>query len=380
MPMIPRASEERGIRFVPANQLQPRSVSWLWPGRLARGKLSILEGDPGLGKTLVCLDLCARLTIGRAFPDGSPGAEPANAIVLEAEDDKTDTTIPRLQAMGADVSRIFVAEQRDTGLWESLNFPADLGKLDEVLTTSQAALVIMSPISEFLEGCIVSNNEGSVRRVLSPLAKLAEKHGCVMLLVRHLNKRTGGQAVYRGGGSISFIAACRSGWLVGRDPENAGRSVLAQVKNNLASIQPSLAFEIQTGESGQPIVSWQGSCSWSADELLLAAGHAPLPSGARAEAGDFLIDLLSDEPKTSREVWEAVEESGLSKRTIERAKKDKEIRSSRVWLGGKQVSYWLLKGQELPETVPEEAKPADLEPWLAPLRREFPPPTPLDDL
>jgi hypothetical protein len=378
--MMPRASEETGIRFVPASQLQPRSVSWLWPGRLAKGKLSILEGDPGLGKTLVCLDLCARLTTGRAFPDGSPGAEPANAIVLEAEDDKDDTTIPRLRAMGADMSRIFVEDQRDTGLWESFCFPVHLGKLDELLTTTQAALVVISPISEFLEGWIISNSERSVRQVLSPLAKLAEKHRCVIQMVRHLNKRTGSQAVYRGGGSISFIAASRSGWLIGRDPENAGRSVLAQVKNNLASIQPSLAFEIQAGESGQPVISWLGTCSWSADELLLAAGHSPLPSGARVEAGDFLVDFLSDGPKTSREVWEAAKEQGLSKRTIDRAKKDKEIRSSRVWLGRKQISYWLLKDQKLEGMVPAEAVPADLEPWLEPLRREFPPPTPLDDL
>ena len=199
-------------------------------------------------------------------------------------------------------------------------------------------------------------------------------------MVRHLNKKTGSQAVYRGGGCISFIAASRSGWLVGRDPENAEQSILAQVKNNLGPMQPSLAFEMQTGEAGQPVVTWLGPSSWTADQLLLAAGHPPLPSGARAEARDFLADLLSDGPKTSREIWEAANERGLSERTINRAKQDMQIRSSRIWLGRKQISYWLLKGQELPETVPAEAKPADLEPWLEPLRTEFPPPTPLDDL
>src|SRR6266446_124019 len=127
--MIPRASDQSNIQFVPASELKPSAVTWLWAGRLAFGKLAILEGDPGLGKTLVCLDLCARVTTGRSFPDGSAGSEPANAIVLEAEDEKGDTTIPRLRAMGADMTRIFVADQHDTEIWESVCFPAHLGKL-----------------------------------------------------------------------------------------------------------------------------------------------------------------------------------------------------------------------------------------------------------
>jgi hypothetical protein len=368
------------IRFVPASELQPRPVSWLWPSRLARGKLAIVEGDPGVGKTLYCLDLCARLTTARPFPDGSPGIEPANAIVLESEDDRNDTTIPRLQAMGADMNRIFVADQFDAGLAEPFCFPAHLEKLDEALTKTQAALVIISPISNFLESCIIGNLEGSIRRVLWPLAKLAEKHRSVIQMVRHLNKKIGGQAVYRGGGSISFIAACRSGWLIARDPENPARSILAQVKNNLAPAQTSLAFEIQTSGSGQQILAWQGESVLSADQLLLAAGHSAVPSTARAEAVEFLADFLFEGPKTSREVWEVAKDRELSHRTIERAKAEMHIRSMRIWHDGRQVRYWLLKGQELPESVPSEARPADLEPWIEPLRREFPPPTPLDEM
>jgi hypothetical protein len=278
------------------------------------------------------------------------------------------------------MNRIFVADQLDTGLSESFCFPAHIEKLDEALTKTQAALVIISPISNFLESCIIGNSEGSIRRVLWPLAKLAEKHRCVIQMVRHLNKKIGGQAVYRGGGSISFIAACRSGWLIARDPENPARSILAQVKNNLAAAQTSLAFEIQTSGSGQQILSWQGESVLSADQLLLAAGHAALPSSARAEAAEFLAEFLFEGPKTSREIWEAAEQRQLSQRTINRAKEDLQIRSKRIWLDGRQISYWLLKGQELPETVPSEVRPVDLEPWIGPLRREFPPPTPLDDM
>jgi hypothetical protein len=201
-----------------------------------------------------------------------------------------------------------------------------------------------------------------------------------MTLQRHLNKMASSHAMYRGGGSIAFIAACRSAWLVGRDPEKPGRHVLAQVKNNLAPPQPSLAFAIQLHESGHPVISWQGASTWSANELLLAAGKAPRPGPVGDRALEFLADLLIDGPKTSREVWIAAQEAGLSQRTIERAKRELDIRSPRVMVDKKQICYWLLPTQKLGDTVPAGTAPVDLEPWLEPLRKEFPPSTPLDDM
>src|SRR5260370_9194514 len=114
--------------------------------------------------------------------------------------------------------------------------------------------------------------------------------------------------------------------------------------------------------------------------MLTAAGHPNLASGAREEGREYLVGLLFEGPKTSREIWEDVEERGLSVRTINRAKDEMGIRSSRVWIDRKQLSFWLMKDQKLPGTVPAEARPADLEPYLEPLRKEFPPPTPLDDM
>src|SRR5262249_52747077 len=156
-------------------------------------------------------------------------------------------------------------------------------KLDEVMAKVRPALVVISPISEFLEGCILSNSDRSVRRVLSPLARLAEKHRSVIVMVRHLNKRGGSAALYRGGGSIRFIVASRSGWLIAREPGKSGRNILAQVKNNLAPVQPSLAFETVPSEACQPLIVWQGTSAWTADQLLSAAGYGP-PAGPRAQA------------------------------------------------------------------------------------------------
>jgi hypothetical protein len=212
-----------------------------------------------------------------------------------------------------------------------------------------------------------------------PLARLAEKHRCAVLLVRHLNKSGGRRALYRGGGSIGFIGACRSGWLIGRDPQEPGRCVLAPVKNNFAPAQPSLAYSVLAQEGAPPTLSWVGPSPWTADQLLAAGTPGPTP-GPRERACDFLADLLEEGPRTSRDIWASAQQAGVAERTLQRAKQALGVRSVRVWADGQRLSYWLLPGQQLPERVPPQAVPPDLEAWLAPLRERFPPSTPLDDL
>jgi hypothetical protein len=363
----------------PLSEVTSRPLAWLWPGRLGLGKLAILDGDPGLGKSLVTLDLCARLSTGRPFPDDTPGPGASGAIVLNGEDGEEDTIRPRLQALGADLERVFVPHRARDALGEPLRFPAHADVLDEALTRTAARLVVIDPVVAFLDPSICDRNDQSVRRALSSLAQLAEKHACAVLLVRHLNKHGGSRSVYRGGGSIGILGACRSGWLIARDPLLPERCVLAQVKNNLAPAQPSLAYRVTPHESGPPGLSWLGTTFWTADQLLACAAGAPR-APQRDRASDFLHSFLADGPRTSREVWAAAREQDLSERTIERAKKELAIRSKRVWEDGKPVSYWLLEGQTLTNTAPAEDTPPDLEPWLAPLRERYPPSTPLDEL
>jgi hypothetical protein len=363
----------------PVSQLATRSLAWLWPGRLALGKLAILDGDPGLGKSLVALDLCARLSTGRPFPDGSAGRGVGTAIVLNGEDGAEDTIRPRLQALGADLERVFVPHRARDDAGIPVRFPAHADLLDEALTRTQARLVVIDPIMAFLEPGVCESSDPSVRRAFFPLACIADKHACAILLIRHLNKHGGGRSVYRGGGSIGFLGACRSGWLIGRDPLQPEHCVLAQVKNNLAAAQPSLAYRVTPHESAPPTLSWLGPTDRTADQLL--AGGAGLPHRrARDLAREFLAEFLTDGPQTSRDVWAAAQDQDLSERTIERAKRELAIRSVRLCVAGKPLSYWLLPGQTLPDTVPPDDAPADLEPWLAPLRERFPPSTPLDEL
>jgi hypothetical protein len=360
------------------SRLASRSVAWLWPGRLALGKLAMLDGDPGLGKSLITLDLCARLSTGQPFPDGAPGPGASDAIVVNAEDGDEDTIRPRLQALGADLERVYVPERAGADESGPISFPGGTARLEEALRRTPARLVVIDPIVAFLEPTISVASDTSVRSALAPLARLAEAHACVILLVRHLNKRGGSRSLYRGGGSIGFLGACRSGWLVARDPQVPARCVLAQVKNNFAPPQPSLAYLVTPRESGPPALSWLGPTMWEADQLLAQARRA----GSELErAKQFLTGFLAEGARTSRDIWQASRQYNLSEKTIRRAREDLGIRSLLVGVGPERLSYWLLDGQQKP-TPPasDDDPPPDLEPWLAPLREQFPPATPLDDL
>jgi RecA-family ATPase len=146
------------------SQVTRRTMSFLWSGRLPFGKLAILDGDPGLGKSLVTLDLCARLSAGRPFPDGAPCPSPANSIILNAEDAIDDTIEPRLRALGADLDRIFVLHSADEPDRLPLRFPGQIGALDQMLTQTQAKLVIIDPIVAFLDPAVQLSSDASVRR------------------------------------------------------------------------------------------------------------------------------------------------------------------------------------------------------------------------
>ena len=251
------SDESIGLR--PVSQIVARPVAWLWPGHLPLGKLAILDGDPGMGKSLVTLDLCARLSTGRPFPDGSPGPGPSNSIVLDGEDNADDTVRPWLQALAADLERVFVLD-RATMDGQPRCFPALIAALDQALARTGACLLVINPIMAFLGPGINSSSDQNIRRALFPLLLLAAKYQCVILLVRHLNKRDGSRSLYRGGGSMGFLGMCRSGWLIAPDPEQPERSVLAQLKNNLGPPQPSLAFTTAAPGRcpGDPVLVWPG--------------------------------------------------------------------------------------------------------------------------
>lgn len=353
-----------------ASEVAPVAIEWLWPGRLALGKMTLLDGDPELGKSLLTLDLAARLSAGRAWPDGVPIPEPAATLVLGSED-AADAVLPRLHALGADPSRIFL-QPPDLDPATVLTAPASC--LDRFLDHSQARLLVLDPVTAFLPSAAAFTIDPVVRRTLGPLVALAARRRCAVLLVRHLAKAARGQTLYRGLGSIALAAACRTAWLLAPDPRRRERRILADIKNNLGPRQPSLAFEITTGPTGGPALTWLGPCDFSAD-LLVTTSPSP-----RTAALDFLLEMLADGPRPAGDLWNAALPRGLNRRTLQRAREDLAIRSERRHENGRTICYWLLPGQQLPRPPVANDEADAVDRWLDHLRTQYPTATPLDDL
>jgi hypothetical protein len=366
------------LRFQPASDVTLRTVEWLWPGRLPLGHLSVLEGDPDLGKSWVALDLCARLSTGRPWPDGAPAPAPGASVFLSAEDSGETTLGPRLRALGADLARVFFPD-RDDGLASVLSVPTQAGVLEEVVERTGARLVVIDPVSRYFGREVNMPSDQSVRRALASLGDLARRRACAVLLIRHLNKAEGRRALYRGLGSIGLAGICRSAWLVAESPEAPGRRVLAQQKGNLGPPQPSLAFEVVQPEGGAATLSWLGPAAVTAEGLVGSRRrHGPEPV-KRKSAAVWLTELLASGPMKVRDIWERVLKEGLSPKTVRNARKDLGIRPRRTAEDGRQVTYWLLYGQRLPGEDKPDAGWDDLQRKLREVEEQYPPRTPLED-
>lgn len=337
------------------SELQEEPVHWLWPGRIAAGKTTLIDGDPDLGKSLLTLDLAARLTTARPLPDGYVPPEPVSVILVGRQDGLRDTVLPRLKAAEADLGRVhFFAGRARDGVpcgWPS--FPDDCDLLRETVEETGARLIVLDPLMDFVSERACSLNDHMVRKALGPLAQLAEETRAAMQWVRHLTKGGHGQgALYRGSGSIAIIGAARTAFLVGRSPEDDNLRVLACTKNNLAERPPSLGFRIGLTNQGLPIVAWTGPVDVSADDLVL---RPRLPYGeALAEAKHFLQELLETGPCAWEEVQRRASEAGISVATLKRAKGGLRVLSKLKRTGDDHQWYWSL---------PAAAADSTLEPW-----------------
>jgi len=322
------------------SEVQPERVEWLWRGRVPLGKLSILDGDPGLGKSCISVDLVSRVTTGGVMPDGSPGID-GGAVIVTAEDGLGDTVRPRLDLHGADCARVVALKTVGVGdESRTVELPADLGVLRLAIARVGARLVVVDPVMAFLNGQVDSHRDQDVRRVLAALAAMAEETGAAVLIVRHLNKTAGGNPLYRGGGSIAFVGAARSAMVVGRNPDGGDGCVLAMTKANLSKMGPSLGYIVDEVDE-VPRVRWLGEAAFSAGELLAAAGGSR--GGPRGDAMVLLEDLLSGGPVPAAEVFEAASAAGIAEKTLRRAKSDLGVEAvKRGAPGGGGVWVWAM--------------------------------------
>lgn len=323
---------EEAPGLVRLSDVEPKSVRWLWPGHLPLGKLALIDGDPGLGKSALALDLAARVSRGAPMPDGSsPDLEgPRGVVLLTAEDGLRDTVRPRLDAAGADPERVAALDwvpAGEEGEGGRLPTVADLGDLHAAIRRMRAALVIVDPLTAFLGREVDAHRDTDVRSALNGLADLADAAEVTVAAIRHLNKSGGANPLYRGGGSIGFIGAARAGFLVAEAPDDPEARVLACTKQNLAPEPPSLTYRPEVSDNGRLRIAWEGESEHGARELL------ETPTGeertARDEAAEFLAEELAAGPRPVGELKEAAEDLGLSWRTVQRAKRDLEIDARR---------------------------------------------------
>jgi hypothetical protein len=242
-------------------------------------------------------------------------------VILSAEDGLADTIRPRFDAAGGDPARaIALSTIPDAeGNERQIAIPDDLHVIEAAIERVGAVLVVIDPLMAFLSGEVNSHRDQDVRRALAPLARLAERTGAAVAVVRHLNKASGGNALYRGGGSIGIVGAARSGLLIAKHPEDDGRRVLASIKSNLAPPAPSLVFGLASTESGAVRVDWKGESNLDAAALLSAPTDHEERS-ALSEAQEFLREVLADGPLPASDVKQEADSAGIAKRTLDRAR------------------------------------------------------------
>ncbi len=328
--------------------VKPRPVNWLWHGRIPAGRLTLLAGRPGEGKSMATMDWAARVTRGTPWPDGSTC--PVGSVVLVAgEDDPEETIRPRLDAHGADCKRVSMLQAvvriNAKGVAHEAAFTlADIEPLRLTLARlPDCALVIIDPIGSFVGGKVDAHRDNEVRAVLAPLGALARETGAAVLIVAHLRKGSGSNADDLVMGSRAFTGMARSVLHLMLDPADNQRRLLLPGKNNLAEPPAGLAFAI----SGEPAcITWEHDpVTMTANDVLAAQNGGDRSDGCngdrrskRDEAADWLRGHLADGPKLGSEVLAEAKADGFSARTLERARATAGVRP--VKIGYESGWYW----------------------------------------
>jgi hypothetical protein len=333
--LLPELLEEQEPVILNGEDVEPESVRWLWTGRYPRRKPVILEGDPGLGKSLASLDLSARLSVGAGMPDSTAnpfGGTAVATVILSAEDDPADTILPRFIAAGGNPR--FLRLLKGVKAADGERFPnlADIVAIRRALVRSSAKLLIVDPLAAYVPAQSDAWRDDAIRRLLLPINELVAELDVGMLLIRHLTKDNRRPAIYRGQASIGLAGAARAVFVFVRDPGDSSgdRRCVATVKFNIGPEPPTLAYTIASELGARAHLRWQkGTVPLTADELLSPAtgGSDGVDDSALAEACTVLEQILKPGPVASRDVYREAREAGIAKHTLERAKAKLDVRS-----------------------------------------------------
>lgn len=317
----------KNLRLISMNDVRAEEVKWIWYPCIPCGKVTIIQGDPGEGKTTLMLEVISLLTRGELLPECDEAVAPMNVIYQTAEDGLADTIRPRLDASGADCSRVLVFDEAE----KELTLCDE--RLEAAVRKTGAGLIVLDPLQAYL-GCEVDMHRANeVRPIFKQLCQMAERTGCAVILIGHMNKAQGLKASYRGLGSIDFRAAARSILLVGRLRDAPNFRVVAHDKSSLAPEGQSVAFELNP-ETG---FQWKGYCDTTVDELLSGSGSSVTKT---AQMEDALCEMLSGSV-AAEEIQKRADEMGVSLRTLMIAKRNLGVISE------KQGDRWFWR---LPES------------------------------
>lgn len=311
------------------SSVKESDVRWLWYPYIPLGKITLLQGDPGDGKSTFILNLAACLTRGDKLPDGSDIDGSMMVIYQCAEDSRSDTIKPRLMHAGADCNKIAFIEDDENSL------TLEDSRLEQTIIATKASLVVLDPIQAFIPQDGDMQNASKMRTSLRKLAKLAERNNCAIVLVGHMNKSSSGKKLYRGLGSIDIAAIARSVLMISRDAKNPAIRYMFPVKSSLAPEGCAVGFTFDSGVGFQ----WIGKCYINIEEM---DSQDVSFISKKDRAKELLNIMLSAGELPSVEIFCRMEKLGISERTVREAQKELQIRAHRK----KDAWYWVKENEQ----------------------------------
>lgn len=300
--------------------VKEKKISWLWDQRIPFGSITVLDGDPGMGKSLLTIEIAARLSKGAPLAGAMEQPITGGTVILTAEDSIEHVVVARLRVACADLNRIvslpFTPEFEGQPCFSRL--PNDLPTLAKAIRRVGAKLVVFDVFSAYLAQNLSIKDDQDVRRAIAPLSEIADRTGCAVVLLRHLTKAPTQSPILRGGGSIGIVGAARSNLLLAKDPSDSSMRILAIVKSNFGGQADAVRFRIM-GNEGVAYIEWSGFSKHTPESLL----STPLDSDAKSNletAMDFLRQELTDGQKRTTVLVREARKLGISERTLDRAK------------------------------------------------------------